>query len=107
MGDRSRLPKWAQQEMERLENDAKAWKEQVQGAKAGLTDTLLRYRPEPDRGLPMGSTMVFKTLGGEIEARMKDGSLEVRALGGSLVLEPYTSNVVHLSSRPPYGAERG
>jgi len=47
---------------------------------------------------------VFKTITGEIEARMKgeDARLEVRALSGPIIVEPYTSNVVCISSRPPY-----
>jgi hypothetical protein len=101
MRDRSTLPKWAQQEMERLERERDSWKEKVfyAAAEKGFTDTSLRYRPEPDRGLPIGSTVVFKTITGEIEARMKDAKLEVRALSGLVVIEPYTSNVVCISSR--------
>ena len=102
--DRSRLPKWARQEMEGLERDRDSWKEKALAAagKGGLTDTALRFRPGPDRGLPIGSTIVFKAITGEIEARMKDGRLDVRTLSGSMAVEPLTSNVVYISARPPY-----
>ena len=102
--DRSRLPKWARQEMERLERDRDSWKEKALAAagKGGLTDTALRFRPGPDRGLPIGSTIVFKAITGEIEARMKDGRLDVRTLSGTMAVEPHTSNVVYISARPPY-----
>jgi len=106
MGDRSTLPKWAQQEMERLERDRDAWKEKAfyAATEGGLTDTAIRWRPLPDRGVPIGSTIECKTNTGEIEARMRgeDARLEVRTLSGPIIIEPYTSNVVCISSRPPY-----
>jgi hypothetical protein len=107
MGDITKLPRWAQDEIERLTREALSWKGQALAASSaggGMTDTVLRRRPEPDRGLPMGATVAFKGISGEVEVRMEcgGGRVELRAPNGSLVVEPFTSNVVVVSSKPYY-----
>lgn len=98
MNDTSKLPKWAQQRIEKLEGDVAYWRRKVTEAVSGDTDTFIDEFPELV-GLPRGSRIVFCLPDlSQIETRVQDKSLYVAARGGGgpLEIQPEVSNVVRI-----------
>lgn len=106
MNDRSKLPKWAQQELDRLDSAVEYHKSRLaeslgQGAESSDTEVYMGYKEKPV-GLPDGTPVHFKLSYGRVGVRVKDGKLEVSGLGvgGGLAIFPHVSNLVNVSVVP-------
>jgi hypothetical protein len=107
--DPSKLPKWAQDEMERLRRDVTYWKAKAHEylhaeQDPSTTDTAVRgFGLEKDRGLPVGTCIAFKlaskryrdALGNFAHVQVKDGALEINT-GRSMVIIPHVTNVIRI-----------
>jgi hypothetical protein len=96
--DITKLPKWAQQEIERLENSVEYHKGRLaesipQGEGASDTIVYMGYGEE-HVGLPNGTPIRFQTGDGVVEARVKGDTVEIHTVGGSIGIFPHVSNVV-------------
>lgn len=98
MNDRSKLPRWAQNELAALESSVEYHKRRLNesiGEGGEGTDTIIYMgHDEPAHGLPNGTPIRFLTDHGVIEARTEDGRLNVRSSHGSLVLLPVVTNSI-------------
>lgn len=108
--DLSRLPKWAQDEIDNLKRDVHQRQLRIdellktlESAAGADTDTfLVDYMNNPHyRPLPPGSSARFKT--GEhtsdfVEARIKDGIVEIYG-GDALQIELHSSNTFKIHGR--------
>lgn len=104
MNDRTKLPKWAQHEMARLEDSANYHKRRLMesiGESERGTDTAIHlgYNQTPV-GLPNGTVIRFETENGTIEARVESGDLMLSAYQGSLSIRPIVSNAVRAGVVP-------
>lgn len=101
MGDVSKLPKWAQREIERLTNNVEYWQNKAT-AGPDNSDTFVRRYGAPNTPLGSGETILF-IQEGESDARMARG-IEVRRDqygrvvvsthgSGRLLVLPVASNV--------------
>jgi hypothetical protein len=110
--DETKLPKWAQEEMARLRSRATYWQDEAAKNLAARedvasTDTVLRaniYRADQAMGLPPGSSIRFTPSMADrpdefIEARIKDGVLEIYA-GRRVTIRPVASNRVDIELEP-------
>ena len=94
----ARLPKYAQQEIERLRANVEYCQEQLnQCSVSGNTDTAIRKFGHDDIQLPRGSRIVFgdiETVDRRIEVHWEREQLVVR--GGAIAIEvlPRSSNLV-------------
>lgn len=97
-GDVTKLPKWAQQEIEQLSGSVEHHKRRLresipQGEGASDTIVYMGYGEE-HVGLPNGTPIRFQTDAGVVEVRAKGDHVEIHANGGSIALFPHVSNVV-------------
>lgn len=100
MEDTSKLPKWAQNKIARLQSDADYWRVKAHaaaGTDGSTTDTYIQELQDNrfvERGLPPGTPVIFRLEGGsaEGEVRVKDGALQVYFPKGRPVLRFGTSN---------------
>lgn len=104
MNDRSKLPKWAQQEMTRLENSAEYHKARLveslgQNGPHSDTQVYMGYQ-EPTAGLPNGTPIHFKLSYGKVEVRVNEGRLEISSPHGGLSIFPHVTNVVQVAVVP-------
>jgi hypothetical protein len=96
--DIATLPKWAQNEIARLESDVEHWKVKATAGPANSDTFVTNYKADK----PLGSSPQIKFQVGEnnhqcIEAKIVNGELRVSApWGGSLLVVPNCSNVVSL-----------
>lgn len=98
MGDVNKLPRWAQNRIEKLEADVAYWEGRVVEAETGETNTFLGDWPV-NKGLPNDSRIVFNLPGGQVDVQIKDDHLRVMARGGgSLEIQPHVSNVIHIKT---------
>lgn len=107
--DTNKLPKWAQDEMERLRRDVTYWKAKAHEylhaeQDPSTTDTAVRgFGLEKDRGLPIGTSVAFrlssrtrpKDWGNFAHVQIKDGALEINT-GRSMVIIPHVTNVIRI-----------
>lgn len=104
MNDKSKLPKWAQQEMERLENSAEYHKARLReslGDNDQVSDTQIYMGYQEDLvGLPSGTPIRFKLSYGKVEVRVNEGRLEVTGVNGALSIFPHVTNVVQVAVVP-------
>ncbi len=100
MRDRTKLPKWAQDELTRLESDVARWKAKYEAGPADsdtFADDYLSRRP-----LGTGERIVFVIEPGKvghsierrIDARLVGRELEVHGYADSLAIIPSASNHV-------------
>lgn len=104
MNDRSKLPKWAQQELDRLDNAVEYHKSRLaeslgEGPEVSDTQVHMGYQ-EPKAGLPNGTPIHFKLSYGKVEARVNDGKLEISSPNGSLAVFPHVTNEVQVAVVP-------
>jgi hypothetical protein len=110
MNDVSRLPKWAQAEIQRLQRDVKSAEERLAAA-FGNTETRIEIDPyrkyqgdgEGRRFVPNNTTIRFLLEEhGEIDVRLRDNELILQASGrvGCFCVKPQASNVVHAGFVP-------
>jgi len=95
--DLSKLPKWAQAEMQRLGLDVVYWKEKALSATNGQsgteTDTFLKVSAAECRKLPRNSVVMFSLYGGLVKAQvMASGSLRIASEEGHVSISPETSS---------------
>lgn len=101
MRDRTKLPKWAQQELARLEQSVEYWQGLAVVGPEG-SDTFVRQGWTREAGQllkPLGDSpsILFDTQSGRIEARVQDDYLQVASYGaGWLQIRPQSSNVVRV-----------
>ena len=108
--DISKLPKWAQTEIKRLETNAKDCQRKLDEAVGaiGTESNVWTERYDGDSPelfvktyLPANSTIHFKVGGHTVTVKhFINGSLQVLAQGGLLLVSPQSSNVVHLHTFP-------
>lgn len=97
---RQRLPKWAQQELQRLERDLAYAKARLA---QGPEDSRVIADPYSDPPRPLGSDTSIDFRFGDgwsdrINVRIDDGG--IRVMGGSrLVVTPEASNVIRIETR--------
>jgi hypothetical protein len=106
-GNRSLLPKWAQEEMRILERqrdearaDAVKWADRATGATPGSPVTMRGYGIRNDVPLPRDARIRFGLPVGEIEVYLKDGRLELYScgsIGGTLEIRPHSANVASVA----------
>jgi hypothetical protein len=95
--DVSKLPGWAQAEIQKLGLDVIYWKEKALSATEGQagagTDTFLKVSAGECRKLPRSSVVMFGLLGGLVKAQvLASGSLRIASDDGEcLLISPETS----------------
>lgn len=103
--DETKLPKWAQTELQRLRSNMLSLEKKLQ-AFAGVDKTKIQIDPYSGRGrhpmyLPDSITVRFTVDGGNIDLRLRDGRLEVSAsspgAADHLSVWPRASNMVWLT----------
>lgn len=97
--DVTKLPKWAQAEIERLSNSVEYHKERLresipEGEGASDTVVYMGYGEE-HVGLPKGTPIRFQTDTGVVQVRAKGDHVEITSHQGSLALFPHVTNVVN------------
>lgn len=95
MNDITKLPKWAQTEIERLQADLDYYREKLRQVGDGDTEVWVRSHAigehEP---LPRGTHIIFKLPNGGTEVSAVGETLELYGRsGGSLAVLPRSSNV--------------
>ncbi|HLU31859.1 MAG TPA: hypothetical protein VK088_08850 [Acidimicrobiia bacterium] len=90
-GDRTKLPKWAQREIEVLEQDKAYWKAK---ALMGPSDS----NTFSNEGRPLGMNARVRFVLGEhltVDARIRRGQVEIMA-SDRLAVIPHSTNVVYV-----------
>lgn len=95
--DVSKLPKWAQQELEMLRKNLAYWQKR---ALAGPDDSNTVLEPYAKGGRPLGTDVTVRFLlpNGWIDARTEDGRVLVRS-SHQLVTLPHVTNTIYLEVR--------
>lgn len=96
-----RLPKWAQQEIERLQRSVEWWQQQ---ASVGPEDSTVFAEPHSDAPRPLGTDPVVRFQNpldpqSMLDVmRMKPGSavLEIRSNQGAIEVSPQSGNVIRV-----------
>lgn len=103
--DVTRLPKWAQQKISTLERNVEYWRGKAIAGEDGQSDTFLVHGWTEDAVKPLGDRPTIRffiprpgSRAEELEARIKDGELQVRCNDGVLSVVPHSSNLVCISS---------
>lgn len=97
--DITKLPKWAQNEISRLNANVEYFKEQVRSTEHEDTDTRIRHWEEPNQHLPNGARVEFKDKDGEWITVYVDSDGRVQVMSGSshyLAVYPRSANGVQL-----------
>lgn len=107
MGDRSKLPKWAQEEMKDLEANLATLEARMREVFSDFgdgTNTVVHGNyGESDIGLPNNAQVSYLLGDHEIRAGVRRGiyedHLEIYSTSGPIVIEPQVANVVHVRGR--------
>lgn len=105
MNDRTKLPKWAQQEMDRLERNYEHAKRELRVVlgedRAGPGSPVVE--PYTDAvPLPEGAHVFWPSHGVEVQAD-SNGFLSIRASkDGALLVQPGSSNVIYVRGAKPH-----
>ena len=100
MSDVSKLPKWAQHRISKLEADCASMKREVETVLRGQADpraAVLQFYDRDSYPLPVSGRVTFPRHGVEIYVDSED-ELVLRA-NENLLVEPRAANVVHVISR--------
>jgi hypothetical protein len=106
MSDVTKLPKWAQQHIQTLEQNVRYYERQAYEACSTdplATDTHVDTMLDRNdmRGLPKGSTIRF-TLGKQrVSVRVAGHQLDVRSDGAPIFVKPWACNHVTISTEHP------
>lgn len=98
----TKLPKWAQQYIRKLQKDTARYKEQLRQLDA--TNSPLAWEAitgdSTIHGIPERATITFALPDGEIDFRLRDEQIHVSAQAGKLIIEPGGGvNVIKLSCK--------
>jgi hypothetical protein len=105
MNDITKLPQWAQREIERLRRDLAQMETDI-AMIVGATPSAVEVDPErnyrskeqPRLFLPATYSVRFNLVGGEVDVRLKDGAVEIYGNSqgslGDFVVVPQISNVI-------------
>lgn len=99
--DRTKLPRWAQSQLERLERDLASARAELRARATGETNTRVGDYTGEDWHLAEGARVIF-TLPylardgrpAEVEARVEGDAVLVHTSGGGLIVAPRVSNSV-------------
>lgn len=97
MRDKAKLPKWAQDEINRLERDVASLKRDLHAiANSGEADAYVDTG-DSKIGLPPYSRVIFRVMPGPscVECVRQGNGIAVYASGGRLLVIPQASNVIH------------
>jgi hypothetical protein len=96
------LPKRAQREIARLQEEVASWKAKalaVASADPDATNVVLHGNViDPDRGLPPDSRIVFRVGGRSFEVHPDGDSISIRGLDSAIVVYPSVSNVIRIKA---------
>ena len=95
----TKLPKWAQQYIQKLQKDTEWYKEQlrqVDTADSPLTWEVFSGNSET-HGIPERATIIFVLPNGKIDFTLRKDEIRVSAHSGSLLVEPVATNSIKLS----------
>lgn len=106
MSNITRLPKWAQQRIETLEQNVRYYERQAYEAASTdptATDTHVDRFEGRDKiaGLPRGSTIRFTVGKATISVRVAGHQLDVRSDGDPIHVKPWACNNVTVSTEQP------
>lgn len=102
--DITKLPKWAQHRINKLEADVESLERKITEVETRDTDVFIwQGMMEDDIPLPRGSRIVFRVDGGDRNnyfhaSLIEDGSLEIYG-GASFEISPSSSNVIRVKIR--------
>lgn len=100
-----KLPEWAQNWIAKLTSDRDAAQQALHaamGPNAERTDTAICDDVPVFgalHGLPPGSTVRFRVMGHEVDARVHDGALRLQCTNGRLVVLPEVTNAITIEAR--------
>lgn len=98
-GDVTKLPKWARQEIERLERDLANANAKLSAGPEDSDTFADAYSRQAQRPLGKGTVVEFRFgehWGQKFRARLEDGRLKVSG-GNSIAVHPRASNVVEIA----------
>ena len=93
-----KLPRWAKDEINRLERNSQDAEEQIRQMNSGeeslvyWNDGLAREK----HGLPDRATVTFQTPNGPISVMIRDGELSVMSMAINLLVRPSAANSIRI-----------
>ena len=89
-----KLPKWAQQYIDKLEKDIVVLEEERERVESGETAIYWSIWPGDEHYLPDRAAFTVYTEHGIIEVSLRDGKLRVYGYSGRLIVRPEVTNVI-------------